>query len=352
MTTWLLEPKSKTHQMLVPFKKGLSFISVGLAALILDRIFGFLEPLMINSITKIWSVNPLLIVEIIAVSIMGFGGILILEEKYGWFKKSTKDNTKQYDVKKLSETVFKKLMRIQCRTDYKGNLIFEIPTDERALQPRSTNTYHMWLFDKNVNRDESNQYTSIQQAIPALKIGEKYLQSNYADIYKLWLNVKNILEKHNENRENFKKELGHYVIEKFKKECPTFKEIKELDENSRDDAYFIDKIQRFLFSSLRNRIEEPEVTVLSRLKIWKNYEFWYLKSNSIDILMASLDESKIDENKIRQIFRDIITDKKTIESFDKAIEIDPTFYDIIEQFSEKLEDEVVNEIDNLQSSSS
>ncbi len=337
--------------MSVPFKKGLSFLLVGIATIILERIFGFVEPLIINSVTEIWKVNPLLIVEGIAVIIMAIGGILILQEKYGWFKKNTSDNTKQYDTKKLNETVFKKLMRIQYRTDYKGNLVFEIPIDDRALQPRTTNAYYMWLNDKIMNRDQANEYMSIQQSIPALKIGENYLQSHYNEIYQIWLNVKNVLDEHNENRENFKKELGNYVTAKLKKEFPTFKEIKKLDQNSRNDAYFIYTIQNFLFSSLSNITEEPEVTTLSRLKVWKNHEFWCLKSNSIDILMASLDESKIDENKIRQIFRDIIADKKTIESFHKAIEIDPTFDDTIKQFSEKLEDEVVNEIDNLQSSS-
>jgi hypothetical protein len=264
---------------------------------------------------------------------------------------SIKKSEKQHDAKKLNETVFRKLMRVKYYRDYKRNLRFEIPTDERALHPRTTNTYHMWTSDKISDRDGANNYISIHQAIPALKTGERYLQSNYKNIFKMWSNIKNTLDKHNENIQNFKNELGNQTSKRLKKELPSFKEVKKLGHNSRCDMYFIDEIQDFLFSVLFDKLEESKVDKLSRLKKWNSQGFFCLQSNG-STLIASFDENKIDDDKVRQIFREIVNNSEIVESFQKAIKIDSTFYDSIKKFSEKLEDDVVNEIDHLQSGSS
>lgn len=131
--------------MIARFKKGLSFIAVGLVTLVLDRIFGWLEPLLIDSVTEIWSVNPLLIIEIIALSIMSIGVVLIFLEKYGWFKKqAVSDDIKQYNVKKPHSKEIARALEIMSKGYYDeeyGEIQFLVPYpySEYLKDERKTN---------------------------------------------------------------------------------------------------------------------------------------------------------------------------------------------------------------------
>lgn len=95
------------------FKRGLSFLAIGLATIILERIVGFLEPILINAVTEIWNVSLLWIVELIALGLMGIGVFTILQEKYGWFKKkNVSKNVKQNSSFETNMRTARKLSKV------------------------------------------------------------------------------------------------------------------------------------------------------------------------------------------------------------------------------------------------
>ncbi len=319
-----------------------------ITSIILAIIIGFLVNWSFSELLSIQSViSYFLISGIIAVLIYGFR-----PRAERFFKKSIEQQEKpNYDPKFLNDKIFRKLMRVRYNTNYKGDLIFEIPTDERAFRPRTSQTYYSWIMGKIVDfREDHNDaidYVSIKSSIPNLEIGEKYLKFNHKEVYEMWSTVKQTLETHNEHRQNFKKQLGKMAIEKLKTEFPTFDSGK-IDQPLKNDAYFIDNIQNFLFNTIGHEILDPKYDALKYLHNgFTGNTIYTLEPNSSDVLMASLDRNKIDVGKARLIFREIMTKNETIESFRKSVEIDSNFYDEVKKFSEKLEDEIVNEIDAL-----
>ena len=111
---------------------------------------------------------------------------------YGKKRLHEQIDNKKYNPKFLNDNVFRKWMRVEYKTNYKGDLSFEIPNDERALQNRHSSTYYMWLEDKITGRGDNSDHSSIETAIPNLKIGERYLEVNYKDVFIHWSNIKKI----------------------------------------------------------------------------------------------------------------------------------------------------------------
>lgn len=284
---------------------------------------------------------PDIVLFIMIIPIVGIGAY-----DYGKKRSHEQIDNKKYNPKFLNDNVFRKLMRVEYKTNYKGDLSFEIPNDERALQHRHSGTYYMWLSDKITGRWDNSDHSSIETAIPNLKIGERYLEVNYKDIFTHWLNIKKIISEYNQKRNNFRQYLGDYFKKEFLPKFPMFVEQPDIEIVDSKFRYFTKNIRERLDAALRHKKENGEIPYpFPKLNMYQSEEYWVLQEGNGRVLLVSSDKTKIDVSKIQEILIKITNDVDIQKKFDEAYTVEDDLFDKIKKFNEELEDNVVNDID-------
>ena len=114
-------------------------------------------------------------------------------------QKNTKTKTKtdkKYNVKKLNDEVFRKLMRVRTSSDpffFIHEMGFVIPTNKEEFYNKESPEYFEYLLRHSGDSFVHN-YAKIESKIPSLKIGEDYLKENYPVFFKEWQEIKKIVE--------------------------------------------------------------------------------------------------------------------------------------------------------------
>ncbi len=306
----------------------------------------------------VWIMGDIPITGRIAIGVVG---IIILGITAIWPRIKKQDSTNRYDVKKLNETIYKKLMRVDCFYSiflFGKRLWFGIPIDERAFQNKDSGSYDMWLVDS-VDVPYERLYNSIESAIPNLAIGEKYLKRHHNKIYNEWIQIKQTVIDHNKKYDNFVNNLGAKAEQKIIELFPTFVSNTKVKNDFHGDVYFLKEIKETLSSTIEHNCqieaEEPpfdKKIKLDGLFVAKSHigEYWVLYSNQTNgkVLMASYDKDKLDTKKLQPILHSIINDEKNTQLYINSRQYDYDGMDNkIKKFTERLEKEVAHDIDAM-----
>ncbi len=327
-----------------------------------SRILDHFYPQVRNSIFNQKVDSLVLISDLVFAGAVGIVGFLWLQGKYGWFKRSSEQQEKseKYDAKKINNNIFKKLARIEFMEDREGRLTFKIPRDERAFAHRTSGTYASWLVESAGHKKESD-FNQIEYAIPDLNIGEKYLKSSYTNVCEKWQEIKKIVDEYNKKREDFINKLGSMFEKEFNSQFPDFMEYGTLEKNLKKRFYFpkknfgknvyrLNEIEKLLYKALTINSEDKSSSTFSRLSLQKDsYDdhYWWSLAFGNSRLMTAEDSKKLDVEKIRKILVNITNDFKTIQQFfEVRLLLDPSKIDKLYDFRDKIEDEVVSDIDN------
>ena len=297
-----------------------------------------------------------------------FGSIAVLGITGIFHLKSLKsEKSQKYDAKKLNNNIFRKLTRAIFTHDWYGNLTFRIPTDESAFAPRKSGAYTHWLISSANDRDSN--FRQIDNVIHDLNIGEKYLKSSYPEIYRKWEEIKKLVDEHNKKHEDFLNKLGLMFEKEFNSQFQDFIEeekekkigedllngnrIKNFlffkESNFFKDVYILKNIKKLLYRSILNSSEHELPSTFSNLNFKSSFygsDYWLLSHGSSDPIIITKNKDKIDTEKIKKILNSIANDNKVIIQFHESHSVHPTMWDKLSDFQEKLEDEVVNDIDN------
>lgn len=349
-------------------KAGLGLIIISFMTLIINDVYPILKEYFVNkTIPSLSSLSPLMIIEILALVVMTIGVLLVLNEKYHWIRKlgsllgEQNQEKSKYDAKKLNETVYKKLMRVDCFYSiflFGKRLWFGIPTDERAFQNKDGGSYDMWIMDS-IDTPYDRLYSSIESVIPNLAIGEKYLKQKYNEIYNEWLQIKQIVNDHNKKYEDFVNHLAAIAEQKIPEQFPTFLSSAKVKDDLDGDVFFIKEIKEILASTIEHnydieRKESPfdQKRNLDSLFVAKSNvgEYWILYSHQTNgkVLMASFDRNKLDTTKLQPILSTILDDENNTKLYINSRQYDyDNLHKKIEKFTERLEKEVVHDIDAM-----
>lgn len=349
-------------------KAGLGLIIISFVTLVINDIYPILKAYFINkTIPSLFSQSPLMVIEIIALVIMIIGILLVLNERYRWTRKlenlfgEQNQEKSKYDVKKINETVYKKLMRVDCFYNiflFGKRFWFGIPTDERAFWNKNGGNYQMWIMDS-IDIPNDKLYNSIESAIPNLAIGEKYLKQHYKKIYNEWIQIKQMIIDHNKKYDDFVNYLGTISEQKISTSFPTFFSNTEVKDDFDGNVYFLKEIKETLSSAIEHNcyIEREKPPFNKKIELDSLFvaqsnggKYWILYSSQTNgkVLMASFDKDKLDTKKLQPILCSIINDQKNTQSYINSRQYDyDKLHNKIERFTERLEKEVVHDIDAM-----
>lgn len=264
----------------------------------------------------------------------------------GTYEVKTKQKEKQYNAKKLNDEIFRKLMRVVCldyHSFFENKFGFCIPTNNAFFinKPISASIALEVIFDRIENVEK--EFRTLEDAIPTLLIGEKYLQQNYVRVYEEWLTIKQELDSINKDRVKFLEEISQDILKELKKKFgsnPTPILIPYQD----GWAYFSDHVPKIIPLLFKKRqfnfvTENPANTL------------FYVKYEGYP-LVGFNKQNRLDFDYIKLTFSSIIQ-KYELEEKDrdfqhKLINLNSR----IEIFCEQLEKTVVDEIDNINEISS
>ena len=283
-------------------------------------------------------------------------GILI----FLWPKITKQKDTPQYDAKKLNETVYKKLMRVSCIYSvflFGERLGFVIPSDERAFHNKKGNTYITWLMET-LDMPQHDRYVGTDVAIPNLHVGEKYLKQKYNEIYKQWKEIKDLVDAHNKKHDDFLDFLGKVILEKICDVLPTFKDFETLKDENHANIIYLKNTVKLLDDFIQHNLRVDGKTPYSDKK--RTFDklvvcpsgtegYWVLNHSNVNgqSLMFSDNKNAWDVEKIQSILNSILDDSKNIELYIKSKKYDyDELHDKIESFTDRLENEVVHDIEN------
>ncbi len=251
-----------------------------------------------------------------------------------------------YDVKKLNNNIFRKLTRAEFMHDWYGELTFRIPTDENAFAPKSSGAFLHWMLESDNTRD----YSPIKSVINDLNIGEKYLKSSYPKVYRQWEGIKKIVDEHNTDSVKLRSNLGIQFEKEFNQQFPDFlEEGKAKEKNLFNDVYILERIEELLYKYLSHNSKDENDSAFSRLTLKKSFsddDYWLLSYGSLSPIMATKDKEKIDVEVVKKILIKIGTSEDIINQLGKINTITDSEQDKLREFKEKLEEEVVRDIDN------
>ncbi|MCV0401317.1 MAG: hypothetical protein K5777_05000 [Nitrosopumilus sp.] len=330
----------------VKLRQGILYLISTLAGWILTRVFDSLEPAIITSATNITHIQILMIIDFVFIGISIFGVFLILNGKRKWinlsFKSEDKKSNFKYDSKKLNNEVFKKLMRVIClesRLFFKNRFGFCIPVNPKMFEIPVDSAQIAWYIDLEKPEDFERDFKSIGEAIPTLKIGEKYLETNYVEIYKIWKNIKNDLEKINKDRDSFFAAVAKDVGKQFKKTL-NYKSKFLLDPFGDEIVFFEENISFIIPLLFKTRLVNLSIEQIADKQYYVRY------GDSYNII-GSNKEEKINLSGIKHIFDLILWNENFSEQYSdyryQLIELNKR----ITIFCHKLEKEVVNDIENI-----
>ena len=341
-------------------KTGLAFISVSIGTLIVNDVYPVLRDSVLETIPSLTPFEWLMIVEAIAYSVLAFGVFLIVNSKYRWInmKKSKETTVKQYNAKHLNETVYKKLMRVHCFYDdflFGDKMGFGIPTNPLEFRNKHDDERIMSIV-RSMDAPLHEKYNRIESVITNLEIGERYLKKQYPAIYTEWMQIKEFVSKQNKKYDEFVNYLQKLIENNISKDFPTFTDSNN-DKQIENDVYFLENIKTQVVRAIKwNYIEKnnPNYTKIrfENPMIGKyNDELWILYHDRMngESLMASHDENKLDTNKMKTILQNLVYDKDNIQRFANTTQYDhEKLYKMTSRFGERLETEVVNDIDALE----
>jgi hypothetical protein len=250
---------------------------------------------------------------------------------------------KQYDYKKLNNEVFKKLINILCLEYpfYFGSEFgFCISAKLIELNIWEFFEFHSKSSTRSIRSKEfEEEFKPINEAIPTLIIGEKYLEKHYADVYKNWMNIKSELEKINKERQEFFKKTSLRIMKSLKKEFKT-SPLLLLSPHGNDWAYFEDNILLVLPIFFRkmtiakldvdNEVDNQSYVCFERLRL---------------VGFNKLPDGVIET--IKHAFNSTISDRKLeAENGEFYVRLYSVNTKLV-SFSKEIEDKVVNDIDNM-----
>lgn len=324
------------------YKQG--FVLIGTAAFlhIITQIFQIIQDQTLDIFRK----EPHVFSIIIPIIIGMIGIVLIFKDKFGWFK--NKDNRKQYDAKKLNETVFKKLMRVSYSSSiflFTHEIGFIIPTNKEAFYNKESTEYYNWL-NRHLGDPLHQNHVKIEEAIPNLKIGENYLKEAYPTIFKEWDNIKQIVTNYNKKYRDCTIDLAKQAEKKIVSEFLDFHHNEKYNDGKHTNFYYFENIGNFIIESIDMGINTNNIELkIEESPVSKNYWIIYAHKPNHN-LMGSYDKNKFDSNKLELILCDVIKDSNNIAQYQKSRDIDlMKLGKQIDKFCDNLEKNVVNDID-------
>lgn len=330
--------------------KGVEFLAGSVGGYVIYKVLDYFEPKLVDAVLTLNGVSLSLLADFVFILLTGFAVFLILKQKHGWFKKSSEQQEKseKYDAKKLNNNIFRKLTRIEFTYKWDGYLTFRIPRDERAFAHRNSGTYASWMVESAV-RDRESNFNQIENAIPDLNIGEKYLKLSYPMVYEKWQEIKKIVEEYNNRHKDFLNKLGVIFEKEFNPQFSDFMkselEPKKIKKNF-GGIYDLENIVELLYRAILNNSESQSCATFNQLKLEKGDNSSFVRNGRSGSILITGDEKKIDVEKIRKILINIANDGKTRSQFFEYRKRDLSEIDKLFAFRDKLEDEVVNDIDN------
>ena len=278
----------------------------------------------------------ILIIVLICVGVLA-GVIEVVRKKDKKIDKST-SNVNQYDVKKLNDEIFRKLMRVECiESDFLLGEKFGlcIPKDPRAFLNKKESDYLLWLVISKEPQYIDQNFDIIEIEIPNLKVGEKYLETHHKEIHRKWIKIKKDLDILNKDRDSFFESVAKQIGKQMKKQFD-FKTEEFLDSYGNDKVFFLDNTKKilprqFMTYIVNFRIENPH-----------NNQY-YVRCGYYNIAGSNKQEN-INIDAIKFIFTDIINNRDLIE---KYLEFNMRSGDLnkaLDSFGDQLEEEVVNDI--------
>ena len=314
------------------YKQGFALIGTAAFLHIITQIFQFIQDQTLDIFRNESHVFSIIIPIIIGI----IGIVLIFKDKFGWFK--NKDNRKQYDAKKLNETVFRKLMRVECIEDeffFIEKFGFCIPTNKMAFTNKSESDYLFWAVGSRDARYIHKEFDIIERIIPNLETGEQYLKIEYYEIYKQWIQIKKDLEELNLKRKSFFNSISKQIGKKLKKHFNC--ESKLLLHPFGDECVFFEenteKILPYQFNThyLEFELDNP----------CENQYYVTYRRNKI----LGSNKNTADLDVVKDVFTTITNDRRII---DKKINFDMDKINLnkrISDFCDQLEHKVVHDID-------
>lgn len=262
-------------------------------------------------------------------------------------KKESKTDRKetQYDVKKINTEVFKKLIHVVCLEYYPffenkfGFCIPKHPQEFKDLDLTPVSIGFIIQLGKIPNVEEL--LVKIEDVIPSLEIGEKFLKENYSKIHDDWIKIKQELDILNNDIQDFCNKISEKIMNDLKKYYhlnPTLRLIPfESEENW---AYFSENVPR-IASLIFNKFGIIDFTTDSPVEnqFYVNFAGWRIlgfnKKERIDDLGA-----------IKEVFSNVANEDKLVKNHRKFGLRLIKLNEKIEAFCKQLEKKVVNDIDN------
>jgi hypothetical protein len=205
--------------MKIPFTKGLFWVFTGIAFLVLADIYGVVKPLAINSLTSLWITEPLLIVEIIALAIMATGGIMILNERYGWIKKKdSNENLSDYQlqgkIKHIENDLLPAYRRlIGLETEEKDSKLVFLVNPLHKRRKRNATFDEAW---QEVWEMEHIPKTPLEVLTDGGSALEHLKHKDYNDIYQHFKKAEELVHKFNENHDELLKPQIDESVQNFR----------------------------------------------------------------------------------------------------------------------------------------
>lgn len=272
-------------------------------------------------------------------------GVKPLIEKYHNSKSKPK---KQYDIKKLNETVFKKLMRVAQSSHpffFTHEIGFVIPNNKEEFYNKESNEYFYWL-NRHLGDAHEDRYSKIEKVIPNLKIGENYLKEMYPDVFNEWFKIKQTVEDYNKKYHNCVTSFAKQAERKIVLEFSGFHTNEKDNYENYTDFYYFKNIGNFIIESIDSGRNTDNVELkIEKSLISKDYWIIYVRKPNYN-LMGSHDKNKFDIDKLQKILTDIIKEPSNTIQYQKSREIN--FIKLnkqIDKFCDNLEKNVVNDID-------
>lgn len=302
-----------------------------------------------KTIPSLTLLNPLMIIEIIALCVMGLGIIMMTNEKHHWLNKISTlfneqqytDREKQYNDKKLNDEVFRKLKRILCLEYYpffENKFGFCIPKDTQLSINESDRAEIAFNIQLGNVTNVEGHFNKMDDVITTLEVGEDYLQQNYTQIYNMWIQIKDELSLINKERQDFCDKVSTKIMDDLKKHIPTNPTFR-LNPFGDGWAYFSDNVPRII-PSLFNKFGRLDLSMENPTD-----NQFYLVYGGYRILGSNKKES-LNLEIINKVFNDVTHDDKFK---DKHSEFQARLIKLnnkIDTFCKQLEKKVVNDIDN------
>lgn len=255
---------------------------------------------------------------------------------------------KQYDSKKLNDTVFKKLMRVNYSSHpmwFMSELGFIIPTNKEEFLNKESSEYFNYLL-RHSGDSFIHRHAKIESEIPNLKIGEDYLKENYHGVFNEWQEIKQTVEEYNKKYHDCATSFAKQAEKKIVLEFSLFYHHEKFNDGKHTDMYYFENIGNFIIESIHlGRNTDNIKLIIEKSLLAKDYWIIYACEPNYN-LMGSYDKNNFDSNKLQKILCDVIKDPNNITQYQQSREID--FMKLRKQinvFCDNLEKNVVNDID-------